>query len=155
MSIATILLGALGLVCLIYALVFLARKGLLVQACFVAAFLPFLRLSAWGSGFNDLSFDTVSLFKTGVRLLTFAILALYVLSKIRRTDFRLGSGSVLMMAFLACAGFSLLYSSNTFYSAYRLVEHVGFFLFALAVMIALPTTRCVFWVVLRPHWAAT
>lgn len=114
----------------------LLKKRVLIEGVFIISFLPFLRLSAWGSGFSGLeSVDTVSIAKIIIRIGTFSILLSYLALRIHRLIDLVKGDNLIIINFYFLGLLSLAYSSDRFYSGFRLVEHVGYLLFALAILI--------------------
>jgi O-Antigen ligase len=112
------------------------KKDTVLSIAYVLSFLVFLRLSAWGGGFNSLySLDVVSISKISIRLTTFAIALLYLL-KYAKLFFPFVRGPYIqLLLFLGVGSISLIYTSDLFYSGYRLVEHVGYLVFSLVIVI--------------------
>ncbi len=116
----------------------LLNKNLLLLFAYLASYLVFLRLSAFGGGLTSLStIDFVVLAKLGIRLATFFIAFIYLFKLQNYFMQYMKSPFVEMLLFLLFALLSIVYSADIFISSFRLFEHMGYLFFTLIVVINL------------------
>ena len=112
-----------------------SAKGIsrnLLSLLFIVSFLPFLRLGMWGGGVENLAAgDIVSVSKMLVRVVVIFFVAIFFMKHFRQLNDLLKGPSLSLIIFYLFGFLSLLYSSDIFYSTFRLAEHVSLFFLTL------------------------
>lgn len=112
------------------------KKDRILMVSYVLSYLVFLRLSFWGGGFNSIdSLDVVTVSKITIRLITFSIAFIYLIKYVKFIGRYIRAPYIQFVYFLLFSSFSLLYTSDFFYSTFRLVEHVGYLVFSLVIVV--------------------
>lgn len=102
---------------------------------FIVSFLPFLRLSMWSGGYDTIAAgDPVSIVKVAIRLIMMLVVFIYCVKYHRELNQLIKGPNLSLFIFFLLAFFSLSYSSDPIYSAFRLAEHVGLFLMAVFIV---------------------
>lgn len=110
-------------------------KLLTLELVFILSFLPFLTLSMWGGGVENIfSGDPISLFKLSIRILGILVISTYLIKYSKFFNRFLIGPNLIMAMFLLLATISIIYSSNKFYSAFRLIEHITFFVLSIVLI---------------------
>ena len=113
-------------------------SNIILLTFYVISFLAFLRLSHWTVGFHGiLTTDPVVLAKIAIRVISFSVAFLYLFKYIKLINRYVRTPYLEMLLFLIVALLSLTYSSDPAYSAFRLTEHIGFFILSLVIVINL------------------
>jgi hypothetical protein len=113
-------------------------NNILLFFLYVLSYLVFLRLSFWSSGFTGfVTANPVILAKVAIRGVTFFVAILYCIKYFHSINQFIRTPYLEMLFFLMVAFFSLTYSADFSYSAFRVIEHAGYFVFSFVIVVTL------------------